>query len=45
MSTIRISGVQMRIASKLGENLPRILEFIAHSESDFILFPEMALTV
>mgnify|MGYP003572422044 FL=1 len=44
MSTLRISGVQMRVASKMTDNLPRILDFITHSESDFILFPEMALT-
>lgn len=44
MATIRVSGVQMRVAAKKDENLPRILDFIRRSDADFILFPEMSLT-
>lgn len=44
MTTIRVSGVQMRVSHKLAENLPKILAHIETSDADFIVFPEMSLT-
>ena len=44
MSNLRVSAVQMGISASLDNNLKRILDFIIHCESDFVLFPEMALT-
>ena len=44
MATIRVSGVQMTVSTKLEENLPRILGHIEKTDADFIVFPEMCLT-
>lgn len=44
MAMVRVSGVQMAVKSSKKENLPRILEEIAQSDCDFLLFPEMSLT-
>jgi len=44
MATVRVSGVQMSVSRKLDDNLPRILEYIAATDADYILFPEMSLT-
>jgi predicted amidohydrolase len=44
MPTIRVTGVQMQVAPKKSENLPRILQHIKECSSDFIVFPEMSLT-
>jgi predicted amidohydrolase len=44
MATLRITGVQMRVYPTKAENLPRILNLIERCQSDFIVFPEMALT-
>ena len=44
MGTIRVSGIQMIVSERMEENLPRILDHIAASDADFLLFPEMSLT-
>lgn len=44
MDTLRITGVQMAVSPKLDENLPRIVDHIARSDADYIVFPEMSLT-
>ena len=44
MAMIRISGVQMTVSPKLEENLPKILDAIAKTDADFVVFPEMSLT-
>jgi len=44
MSTIRVSGVQMFVTPNLSDNLEKIVHYIAMSDCDFILFPEMSLT-
>ena len=44
MATIRVQGVQMPVSKKLDENLPKILDHIARSDADYIVFPEMSLT-
>ncbi len=44
MSSLRITGIQMMVSPKLEENLPKILDYIIHSDADIVLFPEMALT-
>jgi len=44
MATLRVSGVQMLISSKLADNLPKVLHAIRSSDAELILFPEMSLT-
>jgi predicted amidohydrolase len=44
MASIRVSGVQMAVSASLGENLPKILDYIQKTDADYILFPEMSLT-
>ncbi len=44
MATIRITGVQMEVRPTKKDNLHRLLNLIEHSDCDFIVFPEMALT-
>ncbi len=44
MATIRVTGVQMEVSTKLEENLPKILDHIKTTDADYVLFPEMSLT-
>lgn len=44
MATIRVTGVQMEVSTKLEENLPKILDHIKKTDADYVLFPEMSLT-
>lgn len=44
MATVRVSGVQMLVSQNLPDNLEKVLHYIATSNCDFILFPEMSLT-
>jgi len=44
MATLRIQGIQMAVGAKKDQNLPRILNLIERSDSDIVVFPEMALT-
>lgn len=44
MAITRIAAYQMKVAPTKAENRPRILDYIQHSDADFIVFPEMALT-
>lgn len=44
MTTVRVTGIQMRVSPSKKENLPRILEYIRQGDCDFMLFPEMSLT-
>jgi len=44
MATIRMCVVQMQVGASSKENLPKILEYIAKNDCDFIVFPEMSLT-
>lgn len=44
MATIRVCGVQMRVAPSKKDNLPRILDYIKQGDCDFMVFPEMSLT-
>jgi predicted amidohydrolase len=44
MATVRITGVQMKVASSKAANLPRVLGHIEQSRGDFVVFPELCLT-
>ena len=44
MASIRVSGAQMHVSDNLSENLERILRLIDSTDTDFLVFPELALT-
>lgn len=44
MALVRLTGYQMSVADAKAENLPRIIDAIKKSDSDFVVFPEMSLT-
>ena len=44
MSSVRVTGVQMTVASSKAANLPKVLEHIERSKGDFVVFPELCLT-